>query len=51
MMIMTHGWPSSFVEMMQAGRQLADPGSNGADPADAFDVAVPSLKPPATTCQ
>jgi pimeloyl-ACP methyl ester carboxylesterase len=43
MMIMTHGWPSNFVERMQAARQLADPGSNGADPGDAFDVVVPSL--------
>ena len=42
-LVMTHGWPSSFVEMLQAARLLADPGSNGGDPADAFDVVVPSL--------
>src|ERR1700743_13353 len=24
-LIMTHGWPSSFVEMLEAGRLLADP--------------------------
>jgi hypothetical protein len=40
---MTHGWPSSFVEMLQAGRLLADPASSGGDPADAFDVVIPSL--------
>jgi pimeloyl-ACP methyl ester carboxylesterase len=40
-LIMTHGWPSSFVEMLQAGRLLADPAS--ADRADAFDVVIPSL--------
>ena len=42
-LVMTHGWPSSFVEMLQAARLLAGPGSNGGDPADAFDVVVPSL--------
>jgi hypothetical protein len=30
-LIMTRGCPSSFVEMLQAARLLADPGSNGAD--------------------
>jgi pimeloyl-ACP methyl ester carboxylesterase len=42
-LIMTHGWPSSFVEMLQAARLLADPASSGGDPADAFDVVIPSL--------
>src|SRR6202046_4333945 len=42
-LIMTHGWPSSFVEMLQAARLLADPASSGGDPADAFDVGIPSL--------
>ena len=42
-LIMTHGWPSSFVEMLQAARLLADPASDGGDPADAFDVVIPSL--------
>jgi pimeloyl-ACP methyl ester carboxylesterase len=42
-LIMTHGWPSSFVEMLQAGRLLADPASAGRDGADAFDVVIPSL--------
>jgi len=42
-LIMTHGWPSSIVEMLQAARLLADPAHNGGDPADAFDVVIPSL--------
>lgn len=42
-LIMTHGWPSSFVEMLRAGSLLADPDISGADPADAFDVVIPSL--------
>jgi pimeloyl-ACP methyl ester carboxylesterase len=42
-LVLTHGWPSSFVEMLQVARQLADPASHGGDPADAFDVVIPSL--------
>ena len=41
-LIMTHGWPSSFVEMLPAARLLADQGGIG-DAAGAFDVVVPSL--------
>src|SRR5262249_27044622 len=40
-LLMTHGWPSSFVEMLSVIPLLADPGAHGADPADAFDVVVP----------
>ncbi|GAB3981283.1 epoxide hydrolase [Actinoallomurus acanthiterrae] len=42
-LILTHGWPSSFVEMLRVARRLADPASHGGDPADAFDVVIPSL--------
>ncbi len=42
-LVITHGWPGSFVEMEQIIPLLADPGGHGADPADAFDVVVPSL--------
>jgi len=42
-LVLTHGWPSSFYEMHKVIRPLADPGSFGGDPADAFDVVVPSL--------
>jgi pimeloyl-ACP methyl ester carboxylesterase len=42
-LLITHGWPSSFVEMLPLIPLLADPGAHGADPADAFDVIVPSV--------
>jgi pimeloyl-ACP methyl ester carboxylesterase len=42
-LIMTHGWPSSFVEMLPAARLLAGQGSAGGDAAGAFDVVIPSL--------
>lgn len=42
-LVLTHGWPGSFVEMEGIIPLLADPGGHGADPADAFDVVVPSL--------
>jgi pimeloyl-ACP methyl ester carboxylesterase len=42
-LILTHGWPGSFVEMAAIIALLADPGSHGADPQDAFHVVVPSL--------
>jgi pimeloyl-ACP methyl ester carboxylesterase len=42
-LLITHGWPSSFVEMLALIPLLADPGAHGADPADAFDVVVPSV--------
>jgi pimeloyl-ACP methyl ester carboxylesterase len=41
--LLSHGWPSSFVEMLLLARRLADPGSFGGDAASAFDVVVPSL--------
>ena len=42
-LLVTHGWPSSFVEMLAIIPLLADPGAHGGDPADAFDVVVPSV--------
>jgi|SRR5579871_244728 pimeloyl-ACP methyl ester carboxylesterase len=39
----THGWPSSFTEMLDILPRLTDPARFGGDPADAFDVVVPSL--------
>jgi pimeloyl-ACP methyl ester carboxylesterase len=41
--ILTHGWPGSFLEMMRIIPLLTDPAAEGADPADSFDVVVPSL--------
>jgi pimeloyl-ACP methyl ester carboxylesterase len=42
-LILTHGWPGSFLEMLKIVPLLTDPAGHGADPADAFDVVVPSL--------
>jgi pimeloyl-ACP methyl ester carboxylesterase len=41
--MLTHGWPSSFVEYLQVIGPLTDPAAFGGDPADAFDVIVASL--------
>jgi len=42
-LILTHGWPGTFLEMLNLIPRLTDPARFGADPADAFDVVVPSL--------
>lgn len=42
-LVLSHGWPSSFVEMLRVAGRLADPAAHGGDPADAFDVVIPSL--------
>lgn len=42
-LVLTHGWPGSFVEMEHIIPLLANPGTHGGDPADAFHVVVPSL--------
>jgi pimeloyl-ACP methyl ester carboxylesterase len=42
-LILTHGWPGSFLEMMRIIPLLTDPVAHGGDAADSFDVVVPSL--------
>jgi pimeloyl-ACP methyl ester carboxylesterase len=42
-LVLTHGWPSTFFEFYKVIGPLSDPGAFGGDPADAFDVIVPSL--------
>jgi pimeloyl-ACP methyl ester carboxylesterase len=42
-LILTHGWPWSFWDLHHVIDPLADPGAHGGDPADSFDVIVPSL--------
>jgi pimeloyl-ACP methyl ester carboxylesterase len=42
-LLLTHGWPGSFLEYLPILPLLCDPGAHGADPADAFTVIVPSL--------
>src|SRR5260370_31892588 len=41
--IRSHGWPWTFFDFQKVLRPLADPAAFGGDPADAFDVVVPSL--------
>jgi pimeloyl-ACP methyl ester carboxylesterase len=42
-LVLTHGWPDSFWRYSKVIPLLTDPGSHGADPADAFDVVVPDM--------
>lgn len=42
-LILTHGWPGSVFEFLEAIGPLSDPTSFGGSPEDAFDVVVPSL--------
>jgi pimeloyl-ACP methyl ester carboxylesterase len=42
-LVLTHGWPGSFVEFLDVIGPLTDPGAHGGDPADAFHVVVPSI--------
>jgi pimeloyl-ACP methyl ester carboxylesterase len=42
-LLISHGWPGSFAEFTEIIGPLSDPAGYGGDPADAFDVVVPSL--------
>ncbi|MFM7535583.1 MAG: epoxide hydrolase family protein [Acidimicrobiales bacterium] len=42
-LVLTHGWPWTFWDFEQMVGPLTDPAAHGGDPADAFDVVVPSL--------
>jgi pimeloyl-ACP methyl ester carboxylesterase len=42
-LIITHGWPGSFIEMVKLIPLLTDPAAHGGSADDAFDVVVPSL--------
>jgi len=41
--ILTHGFPDSFLRFSKIIPMLTDPAEYGGDPADSFDVVVPSL--------
>ncbi len=41
--ILSHGWPWTYWDLRHVIGPLTDPGAYGADPADSFDVVVPSL--------
>ena len=42
-LLLLHGWPGSVYEFWRVIEPLAFPSRHGGDPADAFDVVVPSL--------
>ncbi len=42
-LMLLHGWPSSFWQMLKVVPLLTDPARHGGAAADAFDVVVPSL--------
>jgi len=41
--VLTHGYPDSFVRFLKLIPLLTDPAAHGGDPGDAFHVVVPSL--------
>ncbi|SFA97567.1 Pimeloyl-ACP methyl ester carboxylesterase [Amycolatopsis marina] len=42
-LILTHGWPGSFVEYLDVIGPLTDPRAHGGDPAQAFHLVIPSM--------
>src|SRR2546425_7216040 len=42
-LIVTHGWPGSFIEQMKIIAPLTNPTAYGGKAEDAFDVVIPSL--------
>jgi len=42
-LILTHGWPNTFVEYLELVGPLTDPRAHGGDPAQAFHVVIPSI--------
>ena len=42
-LVLSHGWPSAFTEMLRVVGPLTDPAAHGLDPSIVFDVVVPSL--------
>jgi pimeloyl-ACP methyl ester carboxylesterase len=42
-LIMTHGWPGSVMELLEAVGPLTDPTAHGGTAEDAFDLVLPSL--------
>ena len=42
-LILLHGWPGGVVDYLDVIGPLSDPSANGGDPADAFDLIIPSL--------
>ncbi|MGH7918717.1 MAG: epoxide hydrolase family protein [Candidatus Dormibacteraceae bacterium] len=42
-LVLTHGWPGSFVEFLEVIGPLTDPAAHDGDAADAFHLVIPSL--------
>ena len=42
-LVLTNGWPSSFLELTGLARRLSAPSAEGGGPAEAFTVIVPCL--------
>jgi epoxide hydrolase len=42
-LVMSHGWPGSFVEFLDVIGPLTDPAAHGGDREDAFSMVCPSL--------
>jgi pimeloyl-ACP methyl ester carboxylesterase len=42
-LIMTHGWPGSVIELLEAVGPLTDPTAHGGTADEAFDLVLPSL--------
>ncbi|MDT9592139.1 epoxide hydrolase [Nocardioides zeae] len=42
-LLLTHGWPWTFWDFAKMIDPLTNPAAHGGDPADAFEVVVPSL--------
>ena len=42
-LVLTHGWPGSFVEMLRLLPMLTNPAAHGGRAEDAFTVVVPSI--------
>ncbi|MEV4128928.1 epoxide hydrolase family protein [Nocardia sp. NPDC049707] len=42
-LVLSHGWPGSFIEFLDVIGPLSDPRAHGGDSADAFHLVIPSL--------
>jgi len=42
-LIMSHGWPGSIVEMLEAVDPLTNPTAHGGRAQDSFDLVLPSI--------
>jgi epoxide hydrolase len=42
-LLVTHGWPGSFLEFLGLIGPLTDPAAHGGDPSDAVHLVIPSL--------